>query len=477
MFIDRQRELQFLNTILERPRPQPAQLVLLYGRRRVGKTTLLRHWAANSGLPYTYWVAEKEPSSLQRRKLYAKLQGLPIRHAPIFDSWGELWEAAANLLGRQRYILVLDELPYAAEADPAMLSALQHAWDELFKGSNVVIVLCGSQIRAMEALQLYQAPLYGRFTGQWHLQPLPFYTLSEFFPDWSHEERIALYAIVGGIPAYLEWLDPELGLVENIRQIILSPGGVFLAEPIFLLYDEVREPQSYLAALKAIGAGNHTFAEISNHSLIGKTNLSPYLARLQALKMIERRLPATIPLGKQAKSRRGRYHLVDPYFRFYFRFLAPFHDLLGFDTEPILMKIKHELRAFVGQTMFEELAQLWVRLQGREGNLPFTPEVVGTHWDRKTQVDVVAINWHSHDILLGECKWAAGSVGRQVVRDLIGRKTIHTLEALPNKGAGWTVHYALFARAGFTDAAVKALSAENGFLVDLLGLTAVLSRI
>jgi AAA+ ATPase superfamily predicted ATPase len=301
--------------------------------------------------------------------------------------------------------------------------------------------------------------------------------LAEFFPYWSVEERVAAYAIVGGIPAYLEWLDPDLTLVENIREVVLSPGGLFLAEPTFLLYDEVREPRSYLAVLKAIGAGSHTLAEISNHSLIGKTHLSPYLSRLQDLKMIERRLPATVPLGKRAKSRRGRYHLLDPYFRFYFRFLSPFHDLLGFDTEPILAKIRHDLRAFVGQTMFEELAQMWVQLQGRAGVLPFAPETIGGHWDRKVQVDVVAINWHTHDILLGECKWGEGAVNRQVALDLIERKTVHTLQALPNDGDGWTVHYALFARTRFTEAAAEEIVNKGGFLVDLSELAAVLKQV
>lgn len=112
---------------------------------------------------------------MQRRKLYARIQGLPLRQAPLFDSWSELWQSVANILGQQRRILILDELPYAADADPATLSALQHAWDQLFQQSNGVIVLCGSQVKAMESLQLHQSPLFGRLTGQWHLDPLSFF--------------------------------------------------------------------------------------------------------------------------------------------------------------------------------------------------------------------------------------------------------------------------------------------------------------
>jgi len=195
MFVDRQKELAFFNNILERQHPGPAQLILLYGRHRVGKTALLLHWAANKDIPYTYWAAEKEPAALQRRKLYAKIQGVSIRQAPIFDSWTELWEAAARIFDQRRQILLLDEVPYAAEADPATLSALQHAWDQHFQRSNIIIVLCGSQVKIMKSLQNQQSPLFGRLTGQWLLQPLQFASLRNFFPDWSVEERVAAYAI------------------------------------------------------------------------------------------------------------------------------------------------------------------------------------------------------------------------------------------------------------------------------------------
>src|SRR5919108_4490573 len=208
MFVDPQQEIEFLNSLLEREHPGPAQMVLLYGRRRVGKTSLLRFWSAQSGLPAIYWSAEKEPAALQRRKLYAALLGMPVNRAPIFESWAEVWDAAAELIGGQKNILILDELPYAAEADPAMLSALQHAWDHHFKSSKLILVLCGSQVHTMETLLSHQSPLFGRMTGQWHLQPLTFSNLREFLPDWSVEERVAAYAIVGGVPAYLEWLDP-----------------------------------------------------------------------------------------------------------------------------------------------------------------------------------------------------------------------------------------------------------------------------
>jgi len=475
MFVDREAELAFLNAILERERPTAAQFVLLYGRRRVGKTVLLRHWAERSGLPHTYWAAEKEPAALQRRKLFARVLGVEPAQAATFDSWADCWQAIAAFLGDQRHILILDEFTYAAVADPATLSSLQHAWDQHFKSSRLVLVLCGSHVHTMETLQARQSPLFGRLTGQWRLRPLSFPALGEFLPEWPVEERVAAYAVVGGVPAYLEWLDPALSLSDNIREVILSPGSMFVAEPAFLLYDEVREPSTHLAILKAIGAGNHTLSEIANAALVGKAHLSAYLARLRELRLVERRLPVTVPPARRRRARCGRYHLSDPYFRFYFRFIAPNQDEVAYRPEQVLPHIREGLRAFVGLTAFEELSRQWVSEKGRAGKLPFEVQEVGSHWSRGVQdfgelsraVDVVGVNWAERAILLGECKWGAGAVDRSVVRELIEAKTSKVLKQLPDEGTGWRVHYAFFARAGFTDAARAVGEAVRARLVDL----------
>ena len=151
MFINRQPELDFLNSLLRPEGRRPSQLILLYGRRRVGKTVLLRHWLqqTQTSITSTYWAAEKETAPWQRRKFYARLLGVPANRAPIFDSWGELWESASELLNSRQHIMVLDELPYAAESDPAMLSALQHAWDQHFQDSHSIFILCGSHVRTI----------------------------------------------------------------------------------------------------------------------------------------------------------------------------------------------------------------------------------------------------------------------------------------------------------------------------------------
>jgi uncharacterized protein len=476
MFVDRKKELAFLNDVLTRSHPGPAQLVLLYGRRRVGKSELLLHWAEQSGVKFVYWEAAKESATMQRAHLFARLLGVSAGSAPVFQSWVDLWEAAARVLGNDRQIIILDEAPYAADADPAFLSALQIAWDQHFQRSQIVIVLCGSHVRTMQTLMSMQSPIFGRMTGQWHLQPLPFSSLAEFFPKWDADERVAAYAVAGGIPAYLNWLNPEADLENNIRYVILNPGGMFLAEPSFLLYDEVRELSHYLAVLKAIGKGAHSLDEISTQCFLPTTSANAYLATLQELRLVERRLPVTVPPRLRAKSRSGRYHLSDPYFRFYFRFLAPHIDNPPVKPEQVLIGVRANLRAFVGATAFEELARQWVLRQAESGQIPFQPEATGSHWNRKIQIDVVALNWQTHDILLGECKWGADRVDRQVVRELIGEKAPLVLKDLPEEGKGWNVHYALFGRQGFTPAARDEMRLVHGSLVDLNSIDAVLGR-
>ncbi len=306
-------------------------------------------------------------------------------------------------------------------------------------------------------------------TGQWHVQPFSFAVLKEALPRWSAEERIAAYAMIGGIPAYLDWLDPDLSLTENLRQVVLNPGSMFVAEPLFLLYDELETIQTYLAIIRSIGNGKHTLEDISNDAMVGKNNLTAYLTRLQQLRIVERRLPVTIPPSRIRLVRRGRYHLSDAFFRFYFEFLAPRPGELVDAREAKLERIRASLRAFVGRTAFEQLAQEWVRQQGAAGLLPLTPDVVGQHWSKRTQIDVVAVNWAEHHVLVGECKWTEDRIDRQVVYDLITAKTPKLLADMTDDEAGteWKVSYAFFARQGFTPAATAEIDKAGALAVDM----------
>lgn len=462
-FFGRQRELAELNQIVARP---GAQFILVYGRRRVGKTTLILQWAQQTGRPLIYWVATRDTPSQVRLSFTRALWNWAYPGAqaiPHFDTWAEILETAAHLIGDQPAILMMDEFSYAAESDPSLPSNLQAAWDHLFKNRALTIVLAGSHIGMMVEQMGYNAPLYGRFTAQLPVNPLAFAALCDFLPCYTAAERVAVYAVAGGIPAYLERFSDAEGVGANLKRLFMQRIGMFHGEPLLMISDVIRrETQTYEAILKAIAAGQRTPQEIGNALGLASSYLSPYLRQLESLRLVERRLPATVPREQRATSRNSRYHLADSYLRFYFRFIAPNLDLVEQEMTDLLWeRIGEEFRAFVGATAFEDLCREWVLVKARARQLSFVPEVVGSHWATDAQVDVVALNWRERAILIGECKWGADPVGRSVIRELIDK----TPRVLPSEG--WQAQYVFFARAGFTDAARAEADAAGAMLVDL----------
>ena len=462
-FVGRSRELDELNRVVSR---RGAQFILVYGRRRVGKTTLLLRWAEGSGRPYVYWVATRDTPAQVRLGFTRALWrwAHPESQAvPRFDTWEDVFETTAQLVGTQPAILILDEFSYAAESDPSLASHLQAAWDHLFKDSRVTIVLAGSHIGMMVDLMAYQAPLYGRFTAQFPVDPLPFSALSDFLPRYTAAERVAVYAVAGGVPAYLERFDDSRSLSENIRQLFMQRTSLFRTEPFFLIGDVIRrETQTYEAVLKSIAAGDRTPQDIGRTLGVSSSYLSPYLKQLEALHLVRRRIPATTPPERREGTKTSQYHMTDPYLRFYFRFIASNADLVEQELTKVLWeRISDQFRAFVGLTAFEDLCREWMLMKARAGKLPMVPEVVGSHWSAGVQVDVVAVNWHDNTILLGECKWGVKAVGRAVIRELIDK----TPKVISDEG--WQVYYACFSRAGFTDAARQEAQNVNALLVDL----------
>jgi AAA+ ATPase superfamily predicted ATPase len=476
-FVGRQSEIAELNAVVARP---GAQFILVYGRRRVGKTTLLLHWAGQTGRPVIYWVAARDtPAQLRQSFMRAVWQWAhPGSQAiPRFESWQEVFAATADLIGNQPAILIIDEFSYAAESDPALASHLQAAWDHLFKERQLTIVLAGSHIGVMVEQMSYNAPLYGRFTAQLPVTPLAFPALADFLPRYTAAERVAVYAVVGGIPAYLEQFDPAQSLSANLKGLLMQRTGLFRSEPFILIGDVIRrETQTYEAVLKAIAAGNRTPGDIGGLLDRPASYLSPYLKNLEALRLVERRVPATVPRDQRQASRNSRYHLADPYLRFYFRFIAPNLDLVEQELSDVLWeRISDQFRAFIGATAFEDLCREWVLVQARARRLPLTPETIGSHWASDAQVDVVAINWHDRALLLGECKWGVQPVDISVIRELV-EKTPQVTPTGREGGATWQVHYAFFARAGFTEAARTEAENLGALLIDLETLDADLRR-
>ena len=464
MLYDREQEIEELNFVLDEP---GSHFLTVSGRRRLGKTTLLVEWARQTERPTIYWVASRVSSTQLLRSfsqaIFAHLHpDASIDPGFSYPSWEMAFGQLAELASQQRLIVILDEFPYATEVEPALPSILQNSWDHTLKQTQILLVLCGSHIGMMRKLQAHQAPLFGRISGQLQLKPLPFSATGAFLPAYSLERRIAVYAILGGVPGYLERFNDRDSLADNVRRHLFRSTGMFRTEPQFLLQDELSQPHNYLAVLLAIASGNHSQSDIVRAT--GIEHVTSYLSRLQELHFVRRDIPVTVPEKDRLKSRKGRYDLADAYMRFYYRFIHPNQHLIEQGLHDWLWQlISEQLRAFIGTYAFEELCQEWILTQARSGQLPIIPERVGSHWAPDAQIDVVAINWRLRQILLGEAKWTGNPINRKIVRDLIGKTPL----VVPDQGEGWQVRYAFFCRSGFTEAAVAEAQKHEAILVDL----------
>lgn len=484
-FIDRQRELALLQTFLHQP---TAGLLVLYGRRRVGKTSLLSHWLERAvqthAVPATralFWTATTQGGAVQRRDFSQALLRLDPRLAtpPAADYALPSWEAAFHYVAdlaagapTQLFVVVLDEFTYLVQSEPAIVSLLQRVWDHRLAAlPNLRLVLSGSLSGIMEQRVLSgQSPLYGRATTLLRLQPLAFGALREIFPHWTLAERVAAYAVGGGIPSYLAALAQAANFSRALQAQVLRPESVFLSDAALLLNERLSDPYVYTSVLAAVASSAHTWNEIAHFAGLNEKNLGHYLTTLQTLGFVERRDPVLAALG----GRHGRYHVADPFLRFYYRCLVPQRTAIERgNLAGVTATIRADLRAFIGTYTFEELCREWVRVTAERDELGFLPEQVGAYWSQKrgvaVQLDIVAASRRAQRLWIGEAKWGAAPVGRDVVQDLVARSQRWALVA-----EGWRVQYGVFARVGFTPAAQAWAQEHEMTLVTLADIEAQL---
>jgi AAA+ ATPase superfamily predicted ATPase len=461
-FHNRDQELRFLDA---RTPGDSAALLVLYGRRRAGKTSLLREFGR--GRRTVFFVAD----------MSSRADQLAAFSRVAFDTLGETelegtalpsWEAALRFVaGRAReaaLLLVLDEFSYLCDSDPSLPSVIQRLWDAELQGTRLHLILCGSYVSFMEKEILgAKNPLYGRRTGEWLLAPFGFREARLFFPRRSIEEQVAIYGVLGGVPAYLERFDPAGSLEENVVRQILSRGSPLYNEPRFLLMQELRDPSTYFSICRAIANGRTTPNEIAQGAgLPDRGVASRYLQTLRELHLIERRTPATE--RNPERTRRGRYRLADAFLRFWFRFVLPNVSALehGDSAQVFDSRVRPHLDQHVSLA-FEEVAvqHLW-SLQNRQ-LLPAHYDRIGGWWRAGAEVDVVAIS-DEGALLLGECKWSKRAVGTDIL-DRLEAKTATVASELSRPPR--QVHYALWSRSGFTPELVRRCQGEGVLLIDL----------
>ena len=447
-FIGRKHELKQMDDLWA---SKTAQFLVLYGRRRVGKTALLVEWIRTSGNRALYWVASSTSTAAQLRSFSQAVYNFahPSTEAPehfTYATWKQAFEEIALLAQQHKLALFIDEFTFLLEVNPGIAGELQNLWDHLLSHSNLFLCLSGSHLGMMKREFLsYQAPLYGRASSQIYLKPFFFGQTKLFFPGYSAVDRVAIYSIFGGVPAYWARIDQTKSVSHNIKSELLTANNLMQAEPRLLLQDFISDPHNYISILSAIANGAHTLKEIAQVSGLPNGHPAKYISVLSESGFIERRVPVTSKLA----SREGRYHISDPYLRFYFRFLADRQEQLAFGIqEQGLAEITRHMIDFIGTYTWEEICREWVLRAGAAHILPFLPDTVGSAWNSQAQVDVVGINTMEKTIILGECKWTLHPTDRKVMTALVQDKAALII---PPKG-NWKVYFLGFSRSGWTDA-------------------------
>lgn len=441
-FINRESEIQFL---LDWMTSQKAELIIVYGRRRIGKTELLKE--ALSKTKVIYFMADLGADRDQRRRFSETVHLLypnPFLQADPPPEWDPLLRYIVDLGKKERVVLIMDEFPYLCSSQPALPSILQRIWDDAGKDSKLYMILCGSFVSFMEREILgHKSPLYGRRTGQLLLQPLPLYTLKKFYPNYSPEERISVYALLGGVPAYLIQFSDKLSLHQNIEKQILNPTAFLYDEVRFILMEELRDPKHYLSILQSIAFGNTRMNDIVQRTGIERGPVSKYLSVLQDLRLIERETPITEKPPE--KSRKGIYRLSDNFFRFWFRFVQPYKSrLVGSGGQRLLkQEILPHLDNFIGQ-VFDKICIEILRYLANKGDMKLEYDRVGRWWEANEEIDLVAVAGDT-TVFAAECKWSRKPIGMEVLKDLQRKVSL-----IPPGGNSTDIRLGLFSRSGFT---------------------------
>lgn len=446
-FIGRRDELELLDGLWAVPK---ATLLILYGRRRVGKTRLLTHWLKRHGAYGLYWMAEATSAREQLRSFSQAIVHFIDPDTPTPEDFTySTWEQALRLVSlhakERRMALFIDEVTYLMEVNPSFVGILQKSWDHWLSSSNLMLALSGSQMGLMQKKILaYDAPLYGRDTAQLKLSPMPFSATKRFFPDYSDADRVAIYTMWGGVPAYWERLDLSLSVIDNLQRQLMSYQTWMTDESRTLLQDFITEPHNYVAVLRAIADGLQSSGEISERVGLASNQLSFYLSKLRDAGFVKREVP--ISQINYRDSRSGRYLVTDPYLRFYYRFLAAYQSRLALgQQQQVTQAIAETLPQFIEANTWRELCRHWLLDASNNDELPLAVEHVGSEWKSDFTIDVVGINSEQKSLVLGDCYWRNRPVGVKAVRDLVRK----TSTILPDHD-GWTVYYTLFSAAGWT---------------------------
>jgi len=426
MFVNRKDELDFLEK--ERDGGK-SSFIVIYGRRRVGKTELIKKFIKNK--PSIYFLVSEEPTEMQRDRLVQKIADYCKERTPQINDWVEAIDYIGEKLKEKKIILVVDEFPNLVTANKSIPSYFQKLADEHLKESKSMLILSGSRIGLMESKGLgHKSPLYGRRTGQIDLEPFDFEE-SRLIIKKEIKESIEINAIFGNIPMYLNFFDNKDSLKNNILENILDKKSFLYKEPEFILKQEFREPSKYMSIIEAIAKGNTHLNLISIKTKIEPGTLSKYISNLLKVRLIEREVPVT---ERHKKSKKSLYDVKDGLFNFWFYFVEP--NISDVESDPkrfFESTVSKEIPIFVSKT-FEKVCIEFTRKKFGYG-------AVGRWWHKKEEIDIVGLNKAETKILFAECKWQDNVDGSRLL-DKLKEKSKHVRWNNKNRKE----EFALFAR-------------------------------
>ena len=417
MFVGRSREMGALQAELDRPKPS---LVVMYGRRRVGKSTLLQQ--ALEGRRHVYFQATRVADADSQALLKAAI-AQALGTDPLLDAvarWDGIFAylRAAAAAG-DSLVVALDEFPYLCDDNRALPSIVQKVWDEVTRaGIPLKLVLCGSHVAFMEDLLAERNPLHGRQTRDLEVEPLSFREAAQMLPGWTPEAALRAYGVFGGMPYYLSLLDPADDLAANVRRLVLEDGAPLRDEPMHLLQAELQSPARYASILRAVADGLTVRGEIVNRVMQNdekSAGITPYIDRMERMRLLRRMY--SLDVVAPEKSRNTRYFLNDPFLAFHFRFVLPNSSALqaGHAESVYRLAIEPFMDKYMGER-FEEICRAWVSLYGQE-RLGVPARTVGKIWAADYDVDVAGELLDGRRIA-GECKWWKKPAGLNVHAEL-----------------------------------------------------------
>jgi hypothetical protein len=397
------------------------EFAVIYGRRRVGKTTLIREFAKDKK---SIFFAANESTALDNLRSLSRCIG-GKSSAPVFNDYEDALSIIFEIAVNERIVFVIDEFPYLAESYRGISSLLQVQIDHKKDNSKLMIILCGSSLSFMENQVLgYKSPLFGRRTAQFKIHPFTFFDSLPFLTSFDPIDKAVIYGVTGGVPEYLNKINPRKNVRDNIINLFLSPSGHFFEEPLNLIKQELREPSTYNVIIESIAFGATRLNEIASKAGMESNKCAKYLKSLMILALVNREHPFEEKLGK-----RSLYKLEDFMFRFWYRFVFPNISTItaGLGSAVYDNEVDQQLNEYMG-FVFEDICKQWFYEQAKKNNLPFFIKNMSRWWgtNSKThsqeEIDIMAA--HGSEALFAECKWRNADTGMDVFNELKRKSTL-----------------------------------------------------